>query len=332
MWGRVSDPPYATKGRCDTGRAHAAPMRSLAPEGVLQLLDHILPLLHRHLGVDRQGDNGLRGGLGVREVALLVPQEGVGWLYVQWDGIVDADPQPRLLHAAEHLVAVRNPYHVLVEYGPGPLRHEGGLHHSVQHLSVGRGVLPAGLGPCGQVAQLGPQYSGLQGVHPLAVAHVVVAVLLRAAVVGHHGAPAGQLLVVCGYHSGVAVGPQVLAGVEAEAGGRPNAAHLAALVLRAVGLAGVLQNRQTMEVGDLQNGVHVHRLAVQVHRHDHLGLRGDLLLDPGWVYVVGAGIDVHKDGYAPAVGDGLGRGDEGVGGGDHLVRYRRPEPGTGVPG
>jgi hypothetical protein len=83
-----------------------------------------------------------------------------------------------------------------------------------------------------------------------------------------------------------AVGAQVLARIEAEAAGVAEAADRAVLVDRAVRLARVLDHLEPVALGDLEDGVHVGRVAVEMDRHDRLRLRRDLRLDL---------VDVHRE-------------------------------------
>ncbi len=80
-------------------------------------------------------------------------------------------------------------------------------------------------------------------------------------------------------HAALAVGTEVLAGIEAEAAHVAEAADATALVLGAVRLAGILDHDQAVAARDLEDRIHVGRLAVQVHRDDGLGARGDRRLD-----------------------------------------------------
>ena len=66
-------------------------------------------------------------------------------------------------------------------------------------------------------------------------------------------------------------------------------------------------------------GVHVGRLAVQVHRQDDLGARRDGRLDQRRVDVVGARIGLHRHRRGAALADGQPGGDVGVAGHDDFV-------------
>src|SRR5262249_59432173 len=86
---------------------------------------------------------------------------------------------------------------------------------------------------------------------------------------------ARQLGVVRHDRTALAVGAQVLSRVEAEAAEVAERADTAALVLRTVRLARVLDHLQAVPGGDLQEGAHVGRLAVEVDPDDGTRLPRD---------------------------------------------------------
>ena len=93
--------------------------------------------------------------------------------------------------------------------------------------------------------------------------------------------------------------------------------RVAPLVGGAEGLGGVLDERDLVAGADLDDGVHVRRLAVGVDGDDGLGLGapadavGEGLLQQGRVQVPGAGLAVHENGGGARVGDGEGAAREG---------------------
>ena len=104
------------------------------------------------------------------------------------------------------------------------------------------------------------------------------------------------------------------------------------MVPRPVGLGGVLDDRDAAAAADLQERLHVGRLAVQVDRQDRPGPPRDLALDLAQVHRVGDRIDVDEDRRGPDVADRPGGGDEGHRDRDDLVaragRPRRSGPGA----
>ena len=137
--------------------------------------------------------------------------------------------------------------------------------------------------------------------------------------VAQHTELLGERVVVRGHRAALTARTEVLARVEAEAGERTEAADPASLVLGAVRLRGVLDHHQTVALGDLEDRVHLRRLAVEVHRHDGSGALGDRRLDGLRVHVVGGRVDVDEDGASAAVVDHRGRGHKGERHRDHLV-------------
>ena len=81
----------------------------------------------------------------------------------------------------------------------------------------------------------------------------------------------------------------------------------------------VLDHRQAVSPGDVEDGRQVARQADLVHGQDRPGPRRDRPLDQGGVDVVGPRVDVHEHRAGAAVADGVGGGDERVADRDHLV-------------
>jgi hypothetical protein len=81
----------------------------------------------------------------------------------------------------------------------------------------------------------------------------------------------------------------------------------------------VLHHLQAVLVRDGEDGRHVGRQARIVHRHDGLGARRDRVLDRPRRDAQRLRVDVHQHHVRAEVAHHLGRGGEGVRGGDHLV-------------
>jgi len=178
---------------------------------------------------------------------------------------------------------------------------------------------PAAPGIVGvEKGELEPQDGGLQLVGAHVVADQSVFVLAHVAVMAKQLHTLEGSLVFGGDEAGFTEGPEVLGEVEAESGGVGEAAGFAAFVGRAVGLGSVFDDLESVLAGDAEDGVHVGGLAVDVHRYDGRGLAGDSGFDPVRVDTVGLGVDVHHDGNAAGVNDGLDGGEEGVGWDDDL--------------
>jgi len=158
-----------------------------------------------------------------------------------------------------------------------------------------------------------------------------VVVLLRLAVVAVDPDFLCEIIVVGHDGPGLPVGPQVLARVEAEAARDAHGACLPPLVEGPVGLAGILDDAQVVLPGDLQDGVHVGGLPEEVHGDDGLRPGRDGALELSGVHVAGVGLDVHENRLGPGKADGLGRGHERAGRGDHLVALTDAQGQKGKP-
>ena len=84
-------------------------------------------------------------------------------------------------------------------------------------------------------------------------------------------------------------------------------------------LTGILDDDEMVTTGNLQNRIHVCRLAVQVDRQDGPGALGDRCLDQTRVDGVGLRVDVHEHGRGAAVADRRDGGNEGERHGDDFV-------------
>ena len=170
------------------------------------------------------------------------------------------------------------------------------------------------------MSQLDPEDGGLHRVETaVGPEHDVVVAVGPGPVVGDL-AHAGREVGVRGRdHSRVAVGPEVLARVEAEAGRVAQGPGPASLPLRPVGLGGVLEDRKVVTSSDLVDGRHVRGVAVEVDGQDELRARRDRALEPLGIQGEGVGVDVDEDRRRPHQQDRLAGGDEGVGDGHDLV-------------
>ncbi len=128
----------------------------------------------------------------------------------------------------------------------------------------------------------------------------------------------GQVAVV-GQHGAAFAGAEVLRHLEAEAAGRAPGADAAAAPLGQVGLAGVLDHRQIVFLGHLQDGVHVRYAAADVYGHDGRRAVGDGRLDLLGIDQERFRVDVDEDRQGEVRHDRGHAGDEGVGRDDDLV-------------
>ena len=244
------------------------------------------------------------------------------------DGIVDATANAPVRERLQHTVplAHANGVEVIDVLRVAGFLGQDDLFHRVQKLRIlRRAGAPGGVAAV-QELELDAKDRALDAVHAAVPAHHRVVVFAGLAVVPEHADLRGQFRVIGGDRAGLAEGAEVLAGIEAEAAGHTEGAGFAALVEGAVRLAGILDHRQAVPPGDLQDRVHVGRLPEKMDREDGLGPRRDGLLDQVGVHGVGLLVDIDEDRLGPAVGDGLGGGHEGARDGD---RPRRPAPPRG---
>ena len=137
--------------------------------------------------------------------------------------------------------------------------------------------------------------------------------------VAHPADLAVHILVVRDHRAAVSEGAEVLLDDEAGANRVAQLADLEAVARGPERLRVVFDDQQLMLVGDLADGLHVGALAVQVDRHDGLGLRCDGRFDLGWVDTIRFRVRIDENSRRPRDPHGLRRGEERVGGGDALV-------------
>ena len=109
---------------------------------------------------------------------------------------------------------------------------------------------------------------GLEGVEAGVPADLVVVVPLTHAVSSKHLHALGEGWVGGGGHSGVAVGAEVLGGVEAEGGDVAEGTGWNAVPSGSEGLGGVLDELHAGVLRERLESVHIGALAVEVDRHD----------------------------------------------------------------
>jgi hypothetical protein len=263
---------------------------------------------------------------------------------VQRERIVDRAADPLGLEVRLQLVPSRDPDGVLVK--DVLVRRIDRRGTDVGVAGEGRGISPGPLAPrpapALEVRELGQQHRRLQRVEPAVVADFLVMILPRTAVEAELAQPIGQRVVLGDDHAAVAEAPEILAGKERERAHGTELARYAPLTPdlapRADGLGRVLDQGEPMALGQGQDRLHGRHLTEQVHHHDPPGPRRDGLLDGLGRDVEGGGIDVHEHRRAARVVDGARGGEEGEGGGDHLVTglevegAKREQEGIGAAG
>jgi hypothetical protein len=159
-------------------------------------------------------------------------------------------------------------------FGRQPHRRSG------ERASVLGRAVAARLRPPLEMRQFHPEDGALYSVHPVVEAFdgVLVAALLAPAA-QRSDAP-GHLRVARHDSPTLAVCAEILSGIEAETGHRAHRAAAAPAILGTVCLRSVLDHREAPPLRDLENRIHVGRLAVQVHGDDRLRPGCDRRLEP----------------------------------------------------
>jgi hypothetical protein len=158
--------------------------------------------------------------------------------------------------------------------------------------------------------------------HPVVETQGLMEVLLALAMTSQQPALPGDIGAVGGDHPTFASG-DVLGGVEGEAANseRP---HFPSAVLRAMGLAGVFNQRQVVFVAYSRDLVHFTWLAIEVDDDDCLCALGHRLLQKARADVEGLLVNISEHGLGTAEQDGVGGGNKAEGSGDDLVAVPYP--------
>ncbi len=238
-------------------------------------------------------------------------------------GIVDGAPHPRLGEGRAHAVAVVQADHVLVPHRGLARRLARQPQGQVgEALIIGGGDRPApGVGLV-QTTQLDPEDRRLQlvqaGVHPGLLGHEAP----PPAIFAQPPRPRRQLLIAGDQHPGVAEGPEVLGGIEAEGPGRPEAADPAPVHHGAMRLGGVLQHQRAMPFRQGSDVADGGRPAIEMHgdhRADRQRRGPQEPLEGGRIHAEAVGLDVDQHRRGAGQLDGGDRGGGGVRNGGHPV-------------
>src|SRR5215475_10082849 len=108
-----------------------------------------------------------------------------------------------------------------------------------------------------------------------------------------------EFCVVGGDGSSLTAGAKIFSRVEAETAGDTKRSSFTALILRAMSLTGILDDRDSVFVGDLHNCVHIGSLAVEIDGYDRTGLVGDGSFEECWIHCEADRIDVDEDWPCP---------------------------------
>ena len=168
-----------------------------------------------------------------------------------------------------------NDVEVVNTFRPGSLnRNYHRILHFRKQLVIPVGKIAPRLIPLGQMAQFHREPARLNGVQPPVITFDVVVILFCLAVIADHLHPLGHLFVVRSDRSRFAAGSQILARIKTERGSTPHRAglfpdaFLAGKIFSPVSLAGIFNHHQVVFAGEVQNRVHIRRLAVEMNRND----------------------------------------------------------------
>ena len=193
-----------------------------------------------------------------------------------------------------------------------------------EQVPIDRRVSPTPGGPLVQVCQFDPQHCRLNGIQAEIPAHNLVVILGTVAVVAQEFDPVGQFRIVAHHHHPVADSPQILGGEKAKAAQMSHRTGPPPPVFRADCLRCVLDNAQSMCLGNGHDGIHIRHLAIQMHGDNGFGVGRDSRLDPGGIEIVRLGINVNKDRFGAQPAHRPGRRKKGVWRSNHLIARLDP--------
>ena len=258
-----------------------------------------LQRLERQLGVERDLEHLARQPLRDRQVAGLAAGRGHRRLQVDRPRVVDRGRDPARGEVRLEAVAIRARAACRGARRSGPRPARAGARgpavpsRSRVYASARSRRSAVQRSRCGSLTRSTAACSASRRL--LVPTHDVVVLGRSAAVVGDLPHAGRELGVVRRDDAGVAVGAQVLARVEAEAGGVAQAAGPPSRDLGAVGLRRVLEHGQAVALGDRQDRRPCRRVAVEVDRQDHLRARRDRGLELPGVHREGGLVHVDED-------------------------------------
>jgi hypothetical protein len=181
---------------------------------------------------------------------------------------MDAGSDPAGRERGTQLVTAGRTDDVEVPHVFSPRRLDGRV-DTDEGLSVpGRDLTPPPI-PRVEMPKLRAQNRGVEGIEPFIPSFDDVNALRLLTETAEQANSLRELFVVRRDGAAVAEGAGILARVEAERGETAECSDTAPLVPRSVRLAGVLDERDTAGFAQLEEGIEIRRLAVQVHGDQH---------------------------------------------------------------
>ena len=135
------------------------------------------------------------------------------------------------------------------------------------------GVAAARFVPLVEMTQLHVEHGGLNGVEPAVPSLDEMLVFLALSEIAQQPQPLCELGVVGDDRAAVAVGTEILAGIETETSDVTEAADAATVPARAVRLTRIFDHVESVPARELPDRIHRHGLTVQMHRHDRFRAR-----------------------------------------------------------
>ena len=137
-----------------------------------------------------------------------------------------------------------------------------------------------------QSSQLQAQHGCLYLIHAAIDAFVLVHILLLASIVAHGLHHASQLLVVGSHTTRITQCAQILAGIETECGGIGQSAGTQTACAGTMSLCSIIDDLQSVSIGNAADSLHVAQAAVEMHGHDGTCARCDERLYQLLVYEI----------------------------------------------
>lgn len=231
-------------------------------EDLMQLGDHIFHLFCGEFGEHGQGERLLGDAFGDGEGTGAKIQGGIGLLAVDGDGVMDAAMDSALGEFMEDLVAMRDPDGIDVVDMPG----ETGFDREDYMWGAGEElVIVPGMGsalgiPLGEMAQFDAEGGALEAVHTAVPAYQFMVVFFALAVIAEDADAIGEGGVGGHDGTGFTEGAEVFTGIKTEAASVAEGADTTTFVFGSMGLAGILNDREMVLAGKIQDGIHVGRL------------------------------------------------------------------------
>src|SRR4029077_12601865 len=165
----------------------------------------------------------------------------------------------------------------------------------------------------------------LDAVHPTIPTHRRMIIFLRLTVVSQHLDLLPYFRVVRHDCASLAERAEILSGIKAEATSVAHCACLSPLVLGAVRLGGIFNDKEAVRAREFQNRIHVRRLPEKVNRNDRFGSLRQTVLKFRWIHCERVFVHIHKHWPSFAAINCLDRGEECVRNSDYFIALSNPK-------